>query len=270
MADIVYPPCFNIPDPCVCNGVDFTDPNNTAVIDRVKKDVAQLFYAATHGKYNCCVGTVYPCPQKPSCGNDDNIEYLTNDYFVLPYLNLETDVIKNCMPCRCSKSSCECETYPFIELPSGATEIVEVNIGGVNVYTGNESSFWLANNFLYTSLPDGFPTCNTLNTLSPDSWFVKFKRGYNPPEIALDILSRIVCERVKYCLGLPCSAPPMTARVMSVNGAEYVVDDTKLVWEYGLTGYHELDTWIVSDRGGLNRAFLHPRGVRRRSERKWL
>lgn len=268
MTDIVYPPCFIIPDPCKCSGVDFSDPANAEVIARAKLGVAQMFYSATHGKYSCCTDRVYPCVEPTKC-ESEHIEYLL-PYYSIPYLNLDTGVLKNCMPCRCeTKSSCECTVYPSVVLPAGVTSVTGVFIGGVDVYS--DTTFWLDGNVLYTSLPGGFPTCNSLKPGDPDSWWVEFKRGYNPPAYALDLLANIVCERVKQCLSLPCSPGPSTSRVIESNGQVFVVDDTKLVWQNGLTGYHQLDNWIVSDRGGLGRAYLAPRGVRSGSDRKvWL
>jgi hypothetical protein len=184
-----------------------------------------------------CPVTARPC--KRSCAAD----YGRFSYGVefgwswTPFVNLEGNWVN---ACGCTLD-CSCGPLCSIDLPGPVTEIVSVDIGGVD-YTSQVKV--LSNSLIFVGTGDcPFPTCQDLSAApgQPNTFTVTYHNTYRPDGLGAYAAGVLAMEFAKSCTGKKCRLPRGTTAVVRQGVSIEVAAGS---FPDGLTGIEEVDAFI--------------------------
>jgi len=152
----------------------------------------------------------------------------------------------NVGPCGCNMASCDCSTYPRLNLGrSDVTSITEVLIDGLAL----DASAYRLDEGRYLTRVDGsgWPCCQHLDrdTTETGTWSVELDYGRPVPEALKRAAASLAAELVKACTGGECRLPPRTQSVVK-QGVTISISGVMDELQAGLTGLTDVDLAVAT------------------------
>lgn len=252
---------------CECKTVD----TSGAAFQWALQMATRRVYEVTNGLFPGCFTTkIRPCRRlcrtlNERISTDDLLRRPHPLFPAMPYLidGGPAPILANLWACDCGGDPCSCGHRDWIVLPyRPVQEVVEVKLDGV-VFT----DWQLVGAKLFRTDDKPWPTCNAMEPdTEPGTWSVTEVHGTPLPPEGAPLIAAYACELAKRACKKPCDLPD-GIRVVSRAGVEFAVVDTKYR-DQNLTGFTQLDDWLVGLLGGLKRSREAPRmWTRRRAER---
>jgi hypothetical protein len=216
-----------------------------------------------------CTSTIRPCRVRARCGWGRYTPEMIGQLWPsgLPPV-LWGSMMAGMWPCGCSGAECSgCTILSAVRLPFlPVRSVTEVKIDGT-VLDPTKWRLVPGTNLLVRTDDLPWPTAQNaaLADTQAGTWSITFAHGLDlPPGLARRIGSA-AAEFARACANLPCKLPE-GARIESKGDINFVVFDKYR--DDGLTGFSSIDDWIMTWRGGKDRARIRPtmaRPGRRRS-----
>lgn len=240
-------------DTTCCTGWDDIDPT---VQMTAAAWATEILDALTGHQFAQCPVTLRPCGK--ACGfMGGYITWPVNSPasigagtpWMFPFID-GSGLWRNCV---CA-GACKCRATCEARMPYPIAAIDEILVDGVVL---DPSAYRIDNGHIIVRT-DGecFPECQNLDlpTTEPDTWSVTLRPGTPLPLSGAIAAGKLACEFAKACVGDADCALPQELISLSRNGVQVQVADPQLVLDNGLTGIHEVDTFIRAFNPGKLRA----------------
>lgn len=223
----------------------------------------ELLYAASGRQFGTCAETVRPCT------NDDlrNCEGLEWNPWSTWYSGWgvygpDSFLLLHCGGCR---QSCECTSYPTIQLPRrDVRQIVSVQIDGEVLPS---TAYRLSAGKLYRLDGESWPACQDWGVDDGEvgSWSVTYRHGRSPKTGGAIAAGVLASEIAKACTNSGDCMLPQRVQEITRQGITAVFSDPMEFMSDGLFGLFQVDAWVQSvnpkrlaRRAGMIRADAMP------------
>lgn len=226
-------PCAWPIDRASCCLPDAATTTQIAQRDAALDIAVQVLDSLSGRQYGVCPTIIRPCPTT-TCSMSGTIG--------TGWLNayLDGGVWRN-HTCGCAGNTCERANPSTIHLPGPVQSITTITIDGTVI---DPTSYTLEGNYLLKADCTGWPSQNLgCPAGEPGTWTVEYMRGTPPPAGVAVLVGKLAAEFIAACAGGKCHLPRRVTQVTR-NGVTMNMVDPTSIYDEGITGIPEVDTWI--------------------------